>query len=30
MQEGKLLSFVKGLATLLETHPSEEIIFFQG
>ncbi|MBU3561675.1 hypothetical protein [Polynucleobacter hallstattensis] len=30
MQEGKLLSFVKGLATLLETHPSEEIIFSKG
>jgi 3-mercaptopropionate dioxygenase len=30
MHEGKLLSFVKGLATLLETHPSEEIIFSKG
>jgi predicted metal-dependent enzyme (double-stranded beta helix superfamily) len=30
MQEGKLLIFVKGLATLLETHPSEEVIFSQG
>jgi hypothetical protein len=27
MQEGKLLGFVKGLATLLETNPNEEIIF---
>ena len=30
MQEEKLLSFVKGLATLLETNPSEEIIFSKG
>ena len=30
MQEGKLLSFVKSLATLLETQPSEEIIFSKG
>ena len=30
MQEGKLLSFVKGLASLLETKPSEEIIFSKG
>ena len=30
MQEGKLLSFMKGLATLLETKPSEEIIFSKG
>ena len=30
MQEGKLLSFVKGLATLLETNPSEEIVFSKG
>lgn len=30
MQEGKLLIFVKGLATLLETRPSEELIFSQG
>ena len=30
MQEAKLLTFVKSLATLLETHPSEELIFSQG
>ena len=30
MQEGKLLTFVKSLATLLETHPSEELIFSDG
>lgn len=30
MQEGKLLTFVKGLATLLETNPSEEIVFSKG
>ncbi len=30
MQEGKLLTFVKSLATLLETHPSEELIFSKG
>jgi len=30
MQEGKLLSFVKGLATLLETNPSEAVIFSKG
>ena len=30
MQEAKLLTFVKSLATLLEKHPSEEIIFSQG
>jgi predicted metal-dependent enzyme (double-stranded beta helix superfamily) len=30
MQEAKLLIFVKSLATLLEKHPSEEIIFSQG
>ena len=30
MQEGKLLSFVKDLATLLETNPSEEMIFSKG
>ncbi|MBU3620815.1 hypothetical protein [Polynucleobacter sp. CS-Odin-A6] len=30
MQEGKLLTFVKSLATLLETNPSEALIFSQG
>ena len=30
MQEAKLMTFVKSLATLLEKHPSEEIIFSQG
>lgn len=30
MQDGKLLTFVKGLSLLLENHPSEEIIFTQG
>jgi len=30
MKEGKLLIFVKSLATLLETHPSEELIFSNG
>jgi predicted metal-dependent enzyme (double-stranded beta helix superfamily) len=30
MQEGKLLTFVKSLAMLLETHPSEELIFSKG
>ena len=30
MQEGKLLTFVKGLATLLDTNPSEEIVFSKG
>jgi len=30
MQEGKLLTFVKNLAVLLETHPTEETIFSQG
>jgi predicted metal-dependent enzyme (double-stranded beta helix superfamily) len=30
MQEGKLLTFVRSLATLLETHPSEELIFSKG
>lgn len=30
MQEGKLLRFVKSLATLLEAHPSEELIFSKG
>jgi len=30
MQEAKLLTFVKSLVTLLEKHPSEEIIFSQG
>jgi predicted metal-dependent enzyme (double-stranded beta helix superfamily) len=30
MQEGKLLTFVKGLATLLESNPSEEIVFSKG
>lgn len=30
MQEAKLLTFVKSLTTLLETHPSEELIFSQG
>ena len=30
MQEGKLLTFVKGLATLLETNPNEEIVFSKG
>ena len=30
MQEGKLLTFVKELATLLESKPSEEIIFSKG
>jgi predicted metal-dependent enzyme (double-stranded beta helix superfamily) len=30
MEEGKLLTFVKSLAMLLETHPSEERIFSQG
>jgi predicted metal-dependent enzyme (double-stranded beta helix superfamily) len=30
MQEAKLLTFVKSLATVLEKHPSEEIIFSQG
>ena len=30
MQEGKLLTFVKELALLLETKPSEELIFSKG
>lgn len=30
MQEGKLLTFVKDLATLIETNPSEEIVFSKG
>ena len=30
MQEGKLLTFVKELATLLEGKPSEEIVFSKG
>lgn len=30
MQEGKLLTFVKSLALLLETRPNEEMIFSQG
>ena len=30
MQEGKLLTFVKSLAMLLETNPSESVIFSQG
>ena len=30
MQEGKLLTFVKELAILLETKPSEDIIFSKG
>jgi len=30
MQEGKLLTFVKNLVVLLETHPNEETIFSQG
>jgi len=30
MQEAKLLTFVKGLAALLETHPNEEVIFSEG
>jgi len=30
MQEGKLLTFVKSLAMLLETNPSEAVIFSQG
>ncbi|CAM3696016.1 hypothetical protein [Polynucleobacter antarcticus] len=30
MQEGKLLTFVQKLTQLLETHPSEKIIFSQG
>lgn len=30
MQEGKLLTFVKGLATLLETNPSEDVVFSKG
>jgi predicted metal-dependent enzyme (double-stranded beta helix superfamily) len=30
MQEGKLLTFVKELAILLETKPSEELIFSKG
>jgi 3-mercaptopropionate dioxygenase len=30
MQEGKLLTFIKRLATLLETNPSEEAIFSKG
>ncbi|MBU3591964.1 hypothetical protein ICN11_08035 [Polynucleobacter sp. 78F-HAINBA] len=30
MQEGKLLTFVKELATLLESKPSEEIVFSKG
>ncbi|MBU3589927.1 hypothetical protein [Polynucleobacter sp. 80A-SIGWE] len=30
MQEGKLLTFVKELATLIESKPSEEIVFSKG
>jgi len=30
MQEGKLLTFIKELALLLETKPSEELIFSKG
>ncbi|QWE15886.1 hypothetical protein [Polynucleobacter sp. AP-Nino-20-G2] len=30
MQDGKLLTFVKGLSTLLETSPSETLIFSKG
>jgi len=30
MQEAKLLTFIKSLAVLLETHPNEEVIFFKG
>ncbi len=30
MQEGKLLTFVKGMAQLLEVQPTEEVIFSKG
>jgi len=30
MQDGKLLTFVKGLSSLLEGQPNEEVIFTQG
>lgn len=30
MQDGKLLTFVKGLSSLLEGRPNEEVIFTQG